>query len=165
MLASLWLLSPAPAHAQAETITIAQRYMALVCTGVCVDYDLSVTANGWVDFRTGWQGRRTHRIRFQLTRGEAENFRAVLRPIRPAGPSGPGAACKQDDIDEGVFQLDIGWGGGGRDARLTVCGEPASVFCTARRALNALRLSPHSRRRLTAAQAREVYSEAMLACP
>jgi hypothetical protein len=122
------LSSPAcagtPDASEIESITIHHRLTGIVCTGICDEYDVTVRADGLVEYR-GWKiGHRSpKRLRFRLSPEAHAQFVSMLRPVRPAGRRGPVGSCEDEAGTLDNIGFDISWRGNGPDGRLLVCDD------------------------------------------
>ena len=104
--------------ATASTIRIIQRRTgALVCTGVCPDYDLTVSSGGRVHSDVG-RGYRVYD--FRIARSQEAEFARLIQQLRPSGRPQPMVTCEHPDpVGPSGPALVIRWSG-----------TPASQFVT-----------------------------------
>jgi hypothetical protein len=114
-------LTSAPSVAP-ESITVSRRPWFAICTNVCPDYDVTVSADGEVVAKRG-----SNEERFQVSPAEAADFRNKLRPFRPVGEQPDQLVCAHDGRPEDaplvmkVREIEIRWSGTSRPARLSAC--------------------------------------------
>ena len=142
-------------------VIIRFRHPAMLCAGICPNYQIEIFANGDVvrgNPTTREANDRDHiyrnrTIRFHVLPAKLSQFRSGLDVLRPHGDRALDATCDRPKLPDGSFDplatpspddIEIRWIEAGRTDRLTACAYHEPLRDEIQSALRSLGVNPFS---------------------